>query len=89
MFYVADVQIEWDLGHDALNAFLMKDTLLAFFPMVGEKQWRIVGTFPEEFAKDEGEVLYEEIEERINKIPSCNWIDTKAIGSRPIRCYRM
>jgi len=65
MFYVADVQIDWKFSHDALHAFLMKDTLLAFFPMTGEKQWRIVGTFPEEFAKDEGEILYEEIEERI------------------------
>src|SRR5687768_13775996 len=67
MFYVADVQIDWDFSHDALHVFLMKNNLLAFFPMTGERQWRIVGTFPDEFAKDEGEVLYEEIEEQIKR----------------------
>src|SRR5215213_4047444 len=52
MFYVADVQIDWEYGYEALQIFLMKNSLLAFFPMTGEKQYRIVGTFPEEFAKD-------------------------------------
>src|SRR5688500_9747574 len=65
MFYVADVQIDWEYGRGGLFVFLMKNSLLAVFTMDGDRQYRIVGTFPEEFAKDEGEVLYEEIEERI------------------------
>jgi len=36
-----------------------------FFPLKGENRYRIVGTFPEEFSKDEGEALYAEIEQRI------------------------
>ena len=32
MFYVADVQLDWEFGHDALQVFLMKNSLLAFFP---------------------------------------------------------
>lgn len=100
MFYVADVEIDWDLGHDAGNAFLMKDTLLAFFPMVGDRQWRIVGTFPEEFARDEGDVLYEEIEERIKTdtgmeldITHVNWFSTYKVHTRHVdrfsvgRCF--
>jgi len=100
MFYVADVQIDWKFSHDALHAFLMKDTLLAFFPMTGEKQWRIVGTFPEEFAKDEGKVLYEEIEERIKhdaelelNITNVNWFSTYKVHTRHVskfsagRCF--
>src|SRR5207237_3643045 len=35
MFYVADVEINWQFNHDALMVFLMKNNLLAFFPMVG------------------------------------------------------
>jgi len=65
LFYVADVQISWDFGHDGLVIFLMKNELLACFPMPGENRFRIVGTFPQEFKKDEGEVLYEEIEKQI------------------------
>jgi 2-polyprenyl-6-methoxyphenol hydroxylase-like FAD-dependent oxidoreductase len=94
MFYVADVQIDWKFSHDALHAFLMKDTLLAFFPMTGEKQWRIVGTFPEEFAKDEGEILYEEIEERIKHdaeleldIANVNWFSTYKVHTRHVNKF--
>lgn len=89
MFYVADVDIDWDLGHDALTVVLMKDNLLAFFPMTGERQWRIVGTFPEEFAKDEGDILYEEIEEQIKRdseialdITDVNWFSTYKVHTR-------
>ncbi len=94
MFYVADVQINWDFTQDAGNAFLMKDTLLAFFPMKRDKQWRIVGTFPEEFAKDEGDVLYEEIEERIKQdteldldITDVNWFSTYKVHTRHVNKF--
>ena len=100
MFYVADVQIDWEFGHDALQIFLMKNSLLAFFPMVGEKRYRIVGTFPEEFDKDEGDILYEEIEERIKldtalnlDITNVNWFSTYRVHTRHVdkfsvgRCF--
>jgi len=94
MFYVADVRIDWKFSHDALTVFLMKNNLLAFFPMTGENQWRIVGTFPEEFAKDEGEVLYEEIEEQIKKdaeldldITKVNWFSTYKVHTRHVNKF--
>lgn len=94
MFYVADVQIDWDFPHDALQVFLMKNNLLAFFPMTGERQWRIVGTFPDEFAKDEGEILYEEIEEQIKKdaelnldITKVNWFSTYKVHTRHVNRF--
>ncbi len=100
MFYVADVEIDWKFSHDALHVFLLKNNLLVFFPMVGEKRHRIVGTFPEEFARDEGEVLYEEIEERIKQdadldfeIKGVNWFSTYKVHTRRVnefsvgRCF--
>jgi 2-polyprenyl-6-methoxyphenol hydroxylase-like FAD-dependent oxidoreductase len=94
MFYVADVQIDWEFKNDALMVFLMKHNLLAFFPMIGEKRWRIVGTFPEEFAKDEGEVLYEEIEEQIKRdaelqldITNVNWFSTYKVHTRHVNKF--
>jgi 2-polyprenyl-6-methoxyphenol hydroxylase-like FAD-dependent oxidoreductase len=100
MFYVADVKLDWEYGHDALQIFLMKDQLLAFFPMVGEERYRIVGTFPEEFSKDEGDVLYEEIEAQIKKdaalqldVTDVNWFSTYKVHTRHIdkfsvgRCF--
>jgi 2-polyprenyl-6-methoxyphenol hydroxylase-like FAD-dependent oxidoreductase len=94
IFYVADVRLEWKYGHDALQVFLMKNSLLAFFPMTGEKQYRIVGTFPEEFSKDEGDVLYEEIEEQIKKdtnvqldITHVNWFSTYRVHTRHVEKF--
>ncbi len=94
MFYVADVEIDWDFAHDAGQAFLLKNNLLAFFPMAGETQWRIVGTFPEQFAKDEGDVLYEEIEEQIKQdaelqidITRVNWFSTYKVHTRRVNRF--
>jgi 2-polyprenyl-6-methoxyphenol hydroxylase-like FAD-dependent oxidoreductase len=94
MFYVADVRIDWNFANDALMVFLMKNNLLAFFPMVGANRWRIVGTFPEEFAGDEGEVLYEEIEAQIKKdseieldITQVNWFSTYKVHTRHVNRF--
>jgi len=94
MYYVADVQIDWNFSRDAGMAFLLKNSLLAFFPMTGENQWRIVGTFPEEFEGDEGEILYEEIEERIKRdakldldITKVNWFSTYKVHARHVNKF--
>ena len=94
MFYVADVEIDWEFKNDALMVFLMKSNLLAFFPMLGENRWRIVGTFPEEFSKEEGDVLYEEIEEQIKRdaelkldITNVNWFSTYKVHTRHVNKF--
>jgi 2-polyprenyl-6-methoxyphenol hydroxylase-like FAD-dependent oxidoreductase len=94
MFYVADVELNWKLSHDAVTVVLMRNNLLAFFPMKGDRHWRIVGTFPEEFAKDEGDVLYEEIEEQIKRdseleldITSVNWFSTYKVHTRHVNKF--
>ena len=51
IFYVADVQIDWSFSHDALHVCLARNSGMAFFPMPGENRYRIVGAFPEGFAK--------------------------------------
>jgi 2-polyprenyl-6-methoxyphenol hydroxylase-like FAD-dependent oxidoreductase len=94
MFYVADAQVEWELGHDALNICLSKETFVVFFPLKGEKRYRIVGVFPEEFSKDEGDVLYEEIESRVKsevKIPldihDVQWFSTYKVHTRHVSSF--
>ena len=91
MFYVADVELDWPHGHDALQVFLLKDQLLVFFPLKGERRFRIVGTFPEEFGKDEGDVLYEEIEAQIKRdaeleieVTKVNWFSTYKVHTRHV-----
>jgi 2-polyprenyl-6-methoxyphenol hydroxylase-like FAD-dependent oxidoreductase len=67
LFYVADVQIDWEFGHDAGYACLSQASETLFFPMAGENRYRIIGTFPEGFDKPESEISYAEIERCIKE----------------------
>lgn len=94
VFYVADVEIDWKFSHDALHGCLTRNAVVAFFPMAGEKRWRVVGAFPEEFAKDEGEILYEEIEARIKAesqieldITHVYWFSTYKVHTRHVEKF--
>jgi 2-polyprenyl-6-methoxyphenol hydroxylase-like FAD-dependent oxidoreductase len=94
LFYVADVDIDWAYDHDALHACLAKNTVTAFFPMKGDRQWRIVGTFPEGYEGKEGEVLYEEIERQIIAdtelkldITKVNWFSVYKVHSRHVNKF--
>lgn len=93
-FYVADVEIDWKHTHDALYGCLTRNAVVAFFPMPGENRYRIVGAFPEEFAKDEGDILYEEIEQRIKEeanlaleITNVNWFSTYKVHTRHVENF--
>jgi len=94
LFYVADVRIDWRFTHDALHVCIAENGVVAFFPMPGEKRWRIVGAFPEGHAKDEGEVLYEEIEKRIREdaeieldITRVDWFSTYKVHTRHVEKF--
>lgn len=94
LFYVADAQIDWKYGHDALHVCLAKNSVVAFFPMRGEQRYRIVGSFPEGLDKDEGEILYEEIERRIKEeaeieldISHVNWFSVYKVHTRHVNKF--
>ncbi len=94
LFYVADVQINWKFSHDALHGCLARNSVVAFFPMKGKNSYRIVGAFPEGFDKDEGEVLFEEIERRIREeaeialdITHVNWFSTYRVHTRHVNKF--
>ena len=94
LFYVADVQIDWEYSHDALMVCLAQSTITAFFPLPGEKRYRIVGTFPENEERREGEILYEEIEKKIIEdtelkldIYNVNWFSVYKVHSRRVEKF--
>jgi len=89
IFYVADAQIDWQMTHDSLHVCFSEDSFVVFFPLKGEKRYRIVGVFPEQFNKDEGDILYEEIETRIKAETQLNldihdveWFSTYKVHTR-------
>jgi hypothetical protein len=79
---------------------LAQNTITAFFPIKGNSRYRIVGTFPEGHDKEEGEVIYAEIEQQIIAdtklhldITKVNWFSTYKVHSRHVdkfsegRCF--
>lgn len=94
IFYVADAQIDWQLSHDSLHVCFAENSFVVFFPLKGEKRYRIVGVFPEEFNKDEAEILYEEIESRIKAeakldldIHKVEWFSTYKVHTRHVNKF--
>ena len=94
LFYVADVQLKWDFPHDMMTACLARDRSTAFFPMPGEDRYRIVGVFPEDSDKTEGEIPYDEIEKQILEdtqlqldIYQVNWFSTYKVHSRRVNKF--
>lgn len=94
LFYVADVEITGQLDHNAVQIYLAQSTFSAFFPLVGDNRYRIVGTFPEGLARNEDEIIYEEIEQQIIKdtelnldITKVNWFSTYKVHSRHVNKF--
>jgi 2-polyprenyl-6-methoxyphenol hydroxylase-like FAD-dependent oxidoreductase len=94
LFYVVDAQIDWELPHDAIQICLAREVFTAFFPMKGDKRYRIIGTFPEGVEKEGGEVVYEEIEEQIREeaqlsleISQVNWFSLYKVHSRRVNKF--
>jgi 2-polyprenyl-6-methoxyphenol hydroxylase-like FAD-dependent oxidoreductase len=89
IFYVADAQVDWQLSHDTIHVSFSPDSFVVFFPLKGDKRYRIVGVFPEEFNKDEGDIPYEEIEARIKTetkldldVANVEWFSTYKVHTR-------
>lgn len=94
LFYVADARVDWELSHRALHVCLARDVFTAFFPMKGENRYRIVGTFPESKNVEQGEVLYEEIEQQIKDeaklsldISDVRWFSLYKVHSRRVNKF--
>src|SRR5262245_41928443 len=94
IFYVADAQVDWQMMHDSLHVCFSPDSFVVFFPLKGDKRYRIVGVFPEEFNKDEGDILYKEIETRIKTetkldldIHDVEWFSTYKVHTRHVNKF--
>lgn len=88
-FYVADAQIDGPLSHECLQVCFARNAFVLFFPLKGERRFRIVGVFPEEFANEEGEALYEDVEADIREqshldldIQDVEWFSTYRVHTR-------
>ncbi len=89
LFYVADVEMETALNHETLHAVFGSDAFVLFFPMAGEKHWRLLGNLPE-FVENEHENFdYEVVENKVKAIgqfpldiTTVRWFSTYKVHTR-------
>ncbi|MEO7151862.1 MAG: FAD-dependent monooxygenase [Burkholderiaceae bacterium] len=88
-FYVADARIDWALPHDALHICFSDDAFVVFFPLEGERRYRIVGVVPQRLEERDGEWGFEAIETRIAgetgidlAIHDVEWFSTYKVHTR-------
>ena len=97
-FFLADVDMEWDKGHEDLYLDLTDDGFLAFFPMQGEGRFRIIGSLtPDLKAKHDRheEVGLEDIRAIVEgesgvaaRLTGSRWVTTYRIHRRMVDRFR-
>ena len=94
LFYVADVEMDFPFERGALYPVLSEDSFILFFAMKGERKWRIIGNLPEYLNRNEKEIDYAEIEEKIKRsselnieITAVNWFSIYRVHSRKVNKF--
>jgi len=93
-FFVADTVLDWNLEYDKLIITPTNNNFCAFFPLKGEKCYRVLGTFPKEFY-DNKDIGFQEIEGVIKKtlgVPitfeKVNWFSIYNLHHRCVDDFR-
>lgn len=94
--FLADVDLDWELGAEKLYMDLTRKGFFTFFPMPGgEKRFRITGALSPEFA-DKKEVTTDEVLQMINEntsldigISEARWTNVYRIHSRMTERFRV
>ena len=88
-FFLADVDMEWDKGHEDLYLDLTDAGFLAFFPMRGEGRFRVIGSLTHELkAKHD---RHEEIglDDIRPIVEGESGVEARLTGSRWVTAYRI
>lgn len=87
-FLVADAQVDWDFNHEEIFVCLADKTLAAFFPMMGDKRFRIVSFLPPHLQNYE-DLSFERIAPSLQKqlgikvkFSHVNWFSTYKLHHR-------
>jgi len=88
-FFLADVAMEWDKGHEDLYLNLTDDGFLAFFPMRGEGRFRVIGSLTADLkAKhDAGEKVG--LKDIRGIVEEESGVGVRLTGSRWVTTYRI
>lgn len=89
LFYVADVEMEFQVDESTFYGALGHDSFVLMFPMQGEKHWRLIGNLPEYNEQVDQDVNYDEVENKVKAlvqrpldITNVRWFSTYKVHTR-------
>ena len=89
LFYVADVEMEFQADEASAYALFGSEAFGLMFPMQGEKHWRLIGNLPEYNDQTDREVSFEEVETKVKQlaqqpidIKTVFWFSTYKVHTR-------
>ena len=96
LFYVADTQVAWELPHGELTVCLSRETFVLFFPMPGERRYRVIGTMPPDGGRrDSATLRFEDIEASVRaqmdiavRFSNTAWFSAYRVHHRCVERFR-
>lgn len=94
VFFVADVEAAGGMVPDEINVYLWRSGFHLFFPMRGERHWRVVGIVPEPL-RGRDDLRFDEVVPSIRgeagaslNFGTCSWFSTYRIHHRAAARFR-
>ncbi len=89
LFYVADVEMEFQADESTFYARLGQDSFVLIVPMQDEKRWRLIGNLPEYNDQVDREVTFDAVENKVKQlvqqpleITTMRWFSTYKVHTR-------
>jgi 2-polyprenyl-6-methoxyphenol hydroxylase-like FAD-dependent oxidoreductase len=93
-FFVADTQLQWDEPYNKLIVAPGDKNFCAFFPLYGEKSYRVIGSLPKHFFNKE-DISFSDIENVVMntlgikaKFEKVNWFSTYKLHHRGVDHFK-
>lgn len=93
-FFVADTELLWDLDYDKLIVSPSDKNFCAFFPLKGNKNYRVIGTLPKSY-KDKENISFSDIEKTVKSnigidvsFEKVNWFSVYLLHHRCVDTFR-
>lgn len=94
LFYVADVQMEFESEAATFYAALGEDAFALIVPLKDEKRWRLIGNLPEYDEKTNPEVSFNLVENKFKnlvktplEITKVNWFSSYKVHTRRVKNF--
>ncbi len=84
-FFLADVEMEWDLGRDRVRLDMTRESFFGFFPMPGDRRFRVIGNLTPDLA-GKTKITLDDVR---GVLAERSGLDVEIAGARWISVYKI